>query len=74
MTRQEDSPERYSRLTGIKSADHCVLVTTHVQPDGDALGSLLAMDRVCSEQMGKRVFAYLDEPVSHLYEFSSRQP
>ncbi len=54
-------------LEVIRDASHCV-VTTHVQPDGDALGSLLAM--VCLlEQMGKRVFAYLDEPISHLYSF-----
>lgn len=51
----------------IKDADHFVLVT-HVQPDGDAIGSLLAMQSLL-KQMGKRVFAYLDEPVSHLYQY-----
>lgn len=54
-------------LEVIRDAGHCV-ITTHVQPDGDALGSLLAMTAML-EQMGKRVFAYLDEPISHLYNF-----
>ncbi len=54
-------------LEVIRNAGHC-LVTTHVQPDGDALGSLLAMTDML-EQMGKKVFAYLDEPISHLYSF-----
>lgn len=51
----------------IRDAGHCV-ITTHTQPDGDALGSLLGMADLLT-QMGKRVFAYLDEPVSHLYSF-----
>ena len=61
----EKIPEKI--LEVIRDASHCV-VTTHVQPDGDALGSLLAMADML-EQMGKRVFAYLDEPISHLYNF-----
>jgi len=44
------------------------VVMTHVQPDGDAIGSLLAMSDLL-EHMGKRVFAFLDEPISHLYDF-----
>jgi len=51
----------------INDVDYFVLVT-HVHPDGDAIGSLLAMESLL-KQMGKRVFAYLDEPVSHLYDF-----
>ena len=58
-------PEKILQV--IKDASHCV-VTTHVQPDGDAVGSLLAMADML-EQMDKRVFAYLDEPISHLYNF-----
>ena len=54
-------------LETIRSADHFVLVT-HVQPDGDAIGSLLGMESLL-KQLGKRVFAYLDEPVSHLYDY-----
>lgn len=54
-------------LETINSADHFVLVT-HIQPDGDAIGSLLGMESLL-KQMGKRVFAYLDEPVSHLYDY-----
>jgi len=54
-------------LEVIRDTGHFV-VTTHVQPDGDAVGSLLAMADML-EQMGKRVFTYLDEPISHLYDF-----
>ena len=61
----EKIPEKI--LEVIRNAGHCV-VATHVQPDGDALGSLLAMADML-EQMGKKVFAYLEEPISHLYSF-----
>lgn len=54
-------------LEVIRDASHFVVIT-HVQPDGDAVGSLLAMADML-EQMGKSVFAYLDEPISHLYNF-----
>ncbi len=54
-------------LEVIKDAGHFVLIT-HVQPDGDAIGSLLALENLL-KQMGKRVFAYLEEPVSHLYDY-----
>jgi len=58
-------PEKITEI--ISKVDYFVLVT-HVHPDGDAIGSLLAMESLL-KQMGKRVFAYLDEPVSHLYDF-----
>lgn len=54
-------------LEVIRDSGHCVLVT-HMQPDGDAIGSLLALTEILRD-MGKNVFAFLDEPVSHLYDF-----
>lgn len=54
-------------LDVIRSVDNFV-VMTHVQPDGDAIGSLLAVSDML-EHMGKRVFSFLDEPISHLYDF-----
>ncbi len=54
-------------LTSINRATHIVLVT-HVNPDGDALGSLLGLADIL-EGFGKKVFRYLEEPVSHLYDF-----
>ncbi|MCG6929906.1 MAG: bifunctional oligoribonuclease/PAP phosphatase NrnA [Desulfofustis sp.] len=54
-------------LDVIRAAENFVVVT-HVQPDGDAVGSLLAMSEMLKD-MGKRVFAFLDEPISHLYDF-----
>jgi bifunctional oligoribonuclease and PAP phosphatase NrnA len=46
------------------------LVTTHENPDGDALGSLLAT-KLMLEQLGKDVVIYLagDVPLPHEYEF-----
>jgi phosphoesterase RecJ-like protein len=54
-------------LSTIKNHSHFLLMT-HVQPDGDAIGSLLATADIL-DGMGKRVFAYLEEPVSHLFKF-----
>lgn len=51
----------------IGNATHVVLAT-HIHPDGDALGSLFALADIL-EGTGKKVFRYLEEPVSHLYEF-----
>ncbi len=51
----------------VKQAGHVVLAT-HVHPDGDALGSLLALADILESQ-GKKVFRYLEEEVSHLYDF-----
>ncbi len=50
-----------------QSAENIVLAT-HINPDGDAVGSLLGLTHIL-HQMGKNVFAYLEEPVSQLYRF-----
>ncbi len=45
-----------------------VLIATHVFPDVDAMGSLLAMGNIlCS--MGKKVYLYSEEPANHILEF-----
>lgn len=45
-----------------------ILVAAHVYPDGDALGSLLALAESL-EAMGKEVYRYSEEKASHLYDF-----
>jgi phosphoesterase RecJ-like protein len=45
-----------------------VLVAAHIYPDGDALGSQLALGE-CLESLGKEVFFYSEEKVGHLYDF-----
>ena len=45
-----------------------VVLLTHAHPDGDALGSLLGA-RAFLTSLGKNVFCFLEEPVSHLYDF-----
>ncbi|MCK4838286.1 MAG: bifunctional oligoribonuclease/PAP phosphatase NrnA, partial [Desulfobulbaceae bacterium] len=54
-------------LSALKEADS-VLIATHIYPDGDALGSQLALGE-CLEMLGKDVFLYSEEEVSHLYDF-----
>ncbi len=56
-----------SLLEIIRKTNNIVLAT-HANPDGDALGSLIGLADTL-EAMGKQVFRYLEEPVSHLYEF-----
>ncbi len=49
-------------------ANRRFIVTTHVRPDGDALGSLLALVFML-RRLGKQVDAYCQDPVPHLYAF-----
>ncbi len=58
-------PERL--LAEIHSATNVVLLT-HSHPDGDALGSLFALADIL-DSLGKKVFCYLEEPISHHYDF-----
>lgn len=54
-------------LKAIQNTGH-ILLATHFNPDGDALGSLLGLAEIL-EGMGKKVCRYLEDPVSHLYRF-----
>ncbi len=58
-------PERI--IQDIRTTDNVVLFT-HSHPDGDALGSLFGLADIL-ETLGKKVFCFLEEPVSHLYAF-----
>ena len=51
----------------IRSAEQ-VILSTHVHPDGDALGSTLGFADIL-EGMGKTVLVFMEEPISHLYNF-----
>ena len=44
------------------------VLLTHYNPDGDALGSMLALGHVLTE-MGKDVFCFHEEPVPAIYRF-----
>jgi len=57
-----------SEILAVLAGAEKVLLATHIYPDGDALGSQLALGMVL-EDMGKEVFLYSNEPVSHLYDF-----
>ncbi len=58
-------PERL--LIEIHGASNIVLLT-HSHPDGDALGSLFALADIL-DTLGKKVFCFLEEPVSHHFDF-----
>lgn len=55
-------------LTAVLQAADNVLILTHIHPDGDALGSQLALGGIL-RGLGKRVYLYGEAPVSHLYDF-----
>ena len=54
-------------LQTIKGA-HCLLVTTHTDPDGDAVGSMLAMG-LALERLGKQTIMYNESPIPAVYQF-----
>jgi bifunctional oligoribonuclease and PAP phosphatase NrnA len=54
-------------LNDLRKASNVVLLT-HSHPDGDALGSLFACAAIL-EGIGKKVFCFLEEPISHHYDF-----
>ena len=54
-------------LQDIRAIDNIVLFT-HSHPDGDALGSLFGLADIL-ETLGKKVFCFLEEEISHLYDF-----
>jgi phosphoesterase RecJ-like protein len=54
---ETQTPEHVAVVDAIRSNDR-FLVTTHENPDGDALGSILAM-KLALEQLGKEGFLYL---------------
>jgi phosphoesterase RecJ-like protein len=54
-------------LKNLHKASNVVLLT-HSHPDGDALGSIFACAAIL-EGIGKKVFCFLEEPVSHHYDF-----
>lgn len=54
-------------LNAIESAAR-LLVTTHADPDGDAVGSLLAV-ALGLEQLGKQVACFIESPIPAVYQF-----
>lgn len=61
----ETIPEELLKTLNTKNN---IVLFTHTHPDGDALGSLLAFGSIL-ESVGKKVFCFLEEPISHLYDF-----
>lgn len=51
----------------LKASKH-VLLTTHIAPDGDAIGSLLALG-LCLERANKRITLYNESRIPAIYRF-----
>jgi bifunctional oligoribonuclease and PAP phosphatase NrnA len=68
---ETQNPDLVAVAKAIRSHDRFV-ITTHENPDGDALGSILAM-KLALEQLGKDGYLYLSGviPLPHEYAFMS---
>ncbi len=51
----------------LKNSDH-ILVATHKNPDGDAIGSLIAMG-LCLDVLNKKTTLYNESPIPAVYRF-----
>jgi bifunctional oligoribonuclease and PAP phosphatase NrnA len=51
----------------LKNSDH-ILVATHTNPDGDAIGSLVAMG-LCLDVLNKKTTLYNESPIPAVYRF-----
>lgn len=54
-------------ITQLEKSRH-VLIATHVRPDGDAVGSLVALGRAL-EVLGKNVTMYIESPIPAILKF-----
>lgn len=59
---------RFDSIIQVVSKGKKFLVVSHVNPEGDAVGSLLGM-ALALRSMGKDVTAYLEDPVPALFSF-----
>jgi phosphoesterase RecJ-like protein len=70
VTENGDRSSREQALDALRAADKLIVVT-HENPDGDALGSLVAMQAILVS-LGKQSEAFIDErelPLPHEYRF-----
>ena len=51
----------------LKNSNH-ILITTHTNPDGDAIGSLIAMG-LCLDVLNKKTTLYNESPIPAVYRF-----
>ena len=51
--------------------NQCFLLATHVNPDGDAIGSLMAMG-LCLERMNKGTTLYNESLIPDVYRYLPR--
>ena len=58
----------FQKIKEILSQGKEFLVTTHIDPDGDAIGSAFSLC-LSLEQMGKKAKVYLKDPVPYRYQF-----
>ncbi len=61
-------PRQLDDLVAAFSQGESFLLATHVNPDGDAVGSSLAL-AIALRQLGKRVVVYDQDPVPYMFRF-----
>jgi len=57
-----------AEIASVLQASRCILVSTHLQPDGDAIGSLLALG-LALKSCGRQVDMYCDGGVPRRFRF-----
>ncbi len=60
--------DRYEEVIRLIKENNRFLVLSHVNPEGDAVGSLLGL-ALALRDMGKDVTAYLEDPVPEIFRF-----
>lgn len=68
MNHPETKRQLWQQAAGFIEAHHSFLVVSHVQPDGDAIGSTLAVAHLL-KQFGKQYVLTNDSPVPEKYRF-----
>lgn len=67
-SKREIHRETEARIAHIIQTSESFLVCSHVNPDGDAVGSMVALGLFLKE-LGKDVYLYLTDPVPKIYHF-----
>lgn len=58
----------FEKATEIIKNSNCAIITSHIRPDGDACGSMMAVCRVLNS-LGKQAYPFLLSPLAQWYNF-----
>jgi len=63
----------FRKIKSIIDKGERFLITTHIDPDGDAIGSSFSLYWVL-DSLQKKPFVYMRDPVPYMYEFLTKPP